>query len=87
MSAGELRGYVRAGFLSPERGERGELLFSFQDLVFLRAAATWPGRYFACARLAGFRPLEADEAAAFGAREASGFFPRLALSASMRSTI
>ncbi len=38
MSAGELRGYVRAGFLSPERGEHGELLFSFQDLVFLRAA-------------------------------------------------
>jgi DNA-binding transcriptional MerR regulator len=38
MSAGELRGYVRAGFLSPERGEHGELLFSFQDLVFLRTA-------------------------------------------------
>jgi tetratricopeptide (TPR) repeat protein len=38
MSAGELRGYVRDGFLSPERGEHGELLFSFQDLVFLRAA-------------------------------------------------
>jgi DNA-binding transcriptional MerR regulator len=38
MSAGELRGYVRAGFLSPERGEQGELLFSFQDLVFLRTA-------------------------------------------------
>ena len=36
VSAGELRGYVRAGFLSPERGERGELRFSFQDLVFLR---------------------------------------------------
>jgi DNA-binding transcriptional MerR regulator len=38
MSAGELRGYVRDGFLSPERGEHGELLFSFQDLVFLRTA-------------------------------------------------
>ncbi|HEY1250078.1 MAG TPA: tetratricopeptide repeat protein [Thermoanaerobaculia bacterium] len=38
MSPGELRGYVRAGFLSPERGEKGELLFSFQDLVFLRTA-------------------------------------------------
>lgn len=38
MSAGELRGYVRAGFLTPERGDRGELLFSFQDLVFLRTA-------------------------------------------------
>lgn len=38
MSPGELRGYVRAGFLAPERGERGELRFSFQDLVFLRTA-------------------------------------------------
>ena len=33
-----VRGYVRAGFLSPERGERREMRFSFQDLVFLRAA-------------------------------------------------
>jgi tetratricopeptide (TPR) repeat protein len=38
MSEGELRGYVRAGFLTPGRGEGGELLFSFQDLVFLRTA-------------------------------------------------
>jgi predicted TPR repeat methyltransferase len=38
MSPGEVRGYVRAGFLSPERGSRGELRFSFQDLVFLRTA-------------------------------------------------
>jgi len=29
---------VRAGFLSPERDEHGELSFSFQDLVFLRTA-------------------------------------------------
>jgi tetratricopeptide (TPR) repeat protein len=29
---------VRAGFLEPERGRRGELLFSFQDLVLLRTA-------------------------------------------------
>ena len=33
-----VRGYVRAGFLSPERGDRREMRFSFQDLVFLRAA-------------------------------------------------
>src|ERR1700687_3764856 len=46
MSAGELRGYVRAGFLAPERGSRGELRFSFQDLVFLRTA-----RGLAAARL------------------------------------
>jgi tetratricopeptide (TPR) repeat protein len=33
-----VRGYVRAGFLAPERGARREMRFSFQDLVFLRAA-------------------------------------------------
>ncbi|MEP6995082.1 MAG: tetratricopeptide repeat protein [Acidobacteriota bacterium] len=38
LSEGELRGYVRAGFLAPERGPRRQLLFSFQDLVFLRTA-------------------------------------------------
>jgi tetratricopeptide (TPR) repeat protein len=38
LSQPQVRGYVRAGFLSPERGARGELSFSFQDLVFLRTA-------------------------------------------------
>ena len=38
MSEAEVRGYVRAGFLVPERGPRREMLFSFQDLVFLRTA-------------------------------------------------
>jgi tetratricopeptide (TPR) repeat protein len=38
LSQPQVRGYVRAGFLSPERGPRGELSFSFQDLVFLRTA-------------------------------------------------
>jgi tetratricopeptide (TPR) repeat protein len=33
-----LRGYLRAGLVTPERGERGELRFSFQDLVLLRKA-------------------------------------------------
>jgi tetratricopeptide (TPR) repeat protein len=33
-----LRAYLRAGLVSPERGERGELRFSFQDLVLLRRA-------------------------------------------------
>jgi tetratricopeptide (TPR) repeat protein len=33
-----LRGYLRAGLVSPERGSRGELRFSFQDLVLLRKA-------------------------------------------------
>ena len=38
VSAGRLRAYLRAGVLSPERGERGELRFSFQDLLLLRKA-------------------------------------------------
>lgn len=38
LSVGQVRSYVRAGFLEPARGPRGELLFSFQDLVLLRTA-------------------------------------------------
>lgn len=38
LTAGRLRSYLRAGLLSPERGERGELRFSFQDLLVLRTA-------------------------------------------------
>jgi tetratricopeptide (TPR) repeat protein len=38
LSVGQVRSYVRAGFLEPERGARGELRFSFQDLVLLRTA-------------------------------------------------
>ena len=38
VSAGRLRAYLRAGVLSPERGTRGELRFSFQDLLLLRQA-------------------------------------------------
>ena len=35
----EVRRLARAGFVSPMRGRRNELRFSFQDLVLLRAAA------------------------------------------------
>src|SRR3954452_15358806 len=38
LSVGQVRAWVRAGFLEPERGPRGELRFSFQDLVLLRTA-------------------------------------------------
>src|SRR5438874_5850206 len=38
VSVGQLRSFVRAGFLHPSRGRRGELRFSFQDLVLLRTA-------------------------------------------------
>ncbi len=35
----EVRRFARAGFVAPRRGPRNALLFSFQDLVLLRAAA------------------------------------------------
>jgi tetratricopeptide (TPR) repeat protein len=38
LSAEQVRSYVRAGFLAPEQGPRGEYYFSFQDLVLLRTA-------------------------------------------------
>ena len=38
LSVSQVRAYVRAGFLEPTRGPRGQLLFSFQDLVLLRTA-------------------------------------------------
>src|SRR5262245_43469715 len=38
LPVGRIRGFVRSEFLSPDRGTRGELRFSFSDLVLLRAA-------------------------------------------------
>ncbi len=38
LSASQIRGYTARGFLSPERGSRGELRFGFQDLIILRTA-------------------------------------------------
>src|SRR3989440_12585740 len=38
LSVSQVRAYVREGFLQPARGPRGELRFSFQDLVLLRTA-------------------------------------------------
>ncbi|HLX06747.1 MAG TPA: tetratricopeptide repeat protein [Thermoanaerobaculia bacterium] len=38
MSPAQIRACARAGFVAPEVGSRGELLFSFQDLVLLRTA-------------------------------------------------
>jgi tetratricopeptide (TPR) repeat protein len=40
LTPSRIRSYVRAGFLSPERGASGRLTFSFQDLVFLRTASS-----------------------------------------------
>lgn len=38
LSPGQVRSYVRSGFLAPRQGPRGEYYFSFQDLVLLRTA-------------------------------------------------
>jgi len=38
LSAAQVRSYVRAGFLAPSQGARGEYYFSFQDLIVLRTA-------------------------------------------------
>ena len=38
LPAGRVYAYVRAGFLDPRRGPRGEYRFTFQDLVLLRTA-------------------------------------------------
>jgi tetratricopeptide (TPR) repeat protein len=38
LTPGRLRAYVRAGLVSAERGARGQLCFSFQDLLLLRTA-------------------------------------------------
>jgi tetratricopeptide (TPR) repeat protein len=38
LSPARLRAYVKAGLLCPQRGEGGQLRFSFQDLLLLRTA-------------------------------------------------
>ena len=38
LSAAQIRGYATKGFLTPERGARGEMRFGFHDLVILRTA-------------------------------------------------
>lgn len=38
LSPSQIRAYASKGFLTPEKGERGELRFGFQDLVILRTA-------------------------------------------------
>lgn len=38
MSRSTIQGLIRAGFVAPARGARGEYRFSFQDLILLRTA-------------------------------------------------
>ncbi len=39
MSRSTIQGLIRAGFVAPARGARGEYRFSFQDLILLRTAS------------------------------------------------
>lgn len=79
LSAAQVRSYAGSGFLSVERGPRGEYRFSFQDLVLLRAAkglieAKVPPRRIRQSLLKlredlpGGRPLTAVRIAALGDR-------------------
>src|SRR5713101_2820872 len=61
LSVGQLRSYVRAGFLKPARGPRGELRFTFQDLVLLRTAQGLVGARIAPRRVrAALRKLRSE---------------------------
>src|SRR5689334_724320 len=51
LSTAQVRAYVRSGFLSPARGPRGALSFSFQDVVLLRTAKGLMGARIAPARV------------------------------------
>lgn len=56
-----VRGFVKSGFLAPERGRRGELRFSFPDLVLLRAAKELIDKAVAPRRVrAALRQLQAE---------------------------
>jgi DNA-binding transcriptional MerR regulator len=45
LSSSQIRAYTNRGFLNPERGNRGELRFGFQDLVMLRTASELSGAH------------------------------------------
>jgi len=38
LTPAQIRSYANKGFLTPERGDRGELRFGFRDLIILRTA-------------------------------------------------
>jgi len=73
----QIRAYVRGGVVEPARGPRGELRFSFQDLVFLRVVARLAGERISPrrveravrglrARLPSDRPISGVRLDAFG---------------------
>src|SRR3989442_5302439 len=53
LSLAQVRAFARDGFLTPGRGPRGELRFSFQDLVILRTAKGLVAARIATRRIRG----------------------------------
>src|SRR3989454_6456123 len=53
LTVAQVRGFARDGFLTPGRGPRGELQFSFQDLVILRTAKGLVAARIATRRIRG----------------------------------
>ncbi len=53
LSIAQVRAFARDGFLTPGRGRRGELQFSFQDLVILRTAKGLVAARIATRRIRG----------------------------------
>src|SRR2546422_5716098 len=61
LSLAQVRAFARDGFLTPGRGPRGELQFSFQDLVILRTAKGLVAARIATRRIRGaLRRLKAQ---------------------------
>lgn len=61
ISRGVVRGLVKAGFVSPARGPRNELRFSFRDVVLLRTAHGLRSAHVAPRRIASsLRKLRAS---------------------------
>jgi tetratricopeptide (TPR) repeat protein len=61
LPVGRVLGFVRSGFLAPQRGARGEFRFSFPDLVLLRTAKELIGQRIATRRVkAALRRLRAE---------------------------
>ena len=60
LTSDQVRHFVRRGLVDPTRGERGEYLFSFQDVAFLRTAKrVLDGNVSARKALAVFSKLQA----------------------------
>src|SRR5438034_497665 len=66
LSPAQIRSYTRAGFLSPARDARGNLGFTFQDLVLLKAAKGLLAARIAAAAVRVEEDLDAEQWFALG---------------------